>query len=87
MARGPHPSIRMVLESPPGPAPGFLIALALPAMAYFFFVFYGGQRAAIRSRPKTANDIANLIDRFLKGTSWRLVSAGMKRFCRVQAPR
>jgi hypothetical protein len=33
MARGPHPSIRMVLESPAGPAPGFLIALALPAMA------------------------------------------------------
>ena len=30
----------MVLESP---APGFLVALALPAMAYFFFVFYGGQ--------------------------------------------
>jgi hypothetical protein len=35
-----HPSISMVLESP---APGFLVALALPAMAYFFFVFYGGQ--------------------------------------------
>jgi hypothetical protein len=30
----------------------------------------GGQRAAKSGRPKTANDIANLIDRFLKGTSW-----------------
>jgi hypothetical protein len=37
-----------------GPAAEFLIARALPAMVYFFFVFYGGQRAAIRSKPKTA---------------------------------
>jgi hypothetical protein len=47
----------------------FLFALTLPAMVYFFFVFYGGQRAAIRRKPKTASDIANLIDRFLNGTS------------------
>ena len=70
------PSITMALESP---APGFLIARALPAMAYFF-VFYGGPRAAIRGRPKIANDIANLSDRFLEGPSGRLVSAGMDGF-------
>jgi len=51
-----------------GPAAEFLIARALPAMVYFFFVFHGGQRAAISSKPKTAKDIANLIDRFLNGT-------------------
>jgi hypothetical protein len=60
-----HPSISIVLHSP---AAEFLIALALPAMVYFFFSFYGGQRAAIRSKPKTAKDIANLIDRFLNST-------------------
>ena len=46
-----------------------LFALAVPAMVYFFFVFYGGQRAAFRRKPKTANEIADLIDRFLNGTS------------------
>jgi hypothetical protein len=60
-----HPSISMVLH---GPAAEFLIARALPAMVYFFFVFYGGQRAAVRSKPKTAKGHSNLIDRFLNGT-------------------
>lgn len=52
-----------------GPLGRFLLALAVPAMVYFFFVFYGGQRAAIKHRRKTAADIANLIERFLNGTS------------------
>jgi hypothetical protein len=29
-----------------GPVPRFLFALVLPAIIYFFFVFYGGQRVA-----------------------------------------
>jgi endogenous inhibitor of DNA gyrase (YacG/DUF329 family) len=33
-----------------GPLAKILLALALPAMVYFFFVFYGGQRAAYESR-------------------------------------
>jgi len=33
-----------------GPTARLLSALALPAMVYFFFVFYGGQQAAHRSR-------------------------------------
>lgn len=33
-----------------GPAAKFLLALAVPAIVYFFFVFYGGQRAAFRRR-------------------------------------
>jgi hypothetical protein len=35
-----------------GPILRFLSALVLPAMVYFFFVFYGGQHAAIRRRFK-----------------------------------
>ena len=46
-----------------------LLALAVPAMVYFFFLFYGGQRAAFRRKPKTANESADLIDSFLNGTS------------------
>jgi hypothetical protein len=52
-----------------GPAARFLYVLVLPAMVYVFFVSYGGQRAAFRHKPKTANEIADLIDRFLSGTS------------------
>jgi hypothetical protein len=33
-----------------GPIVRFLAALILPAMVYFFFVFYGGQRAAYARR-------------------------------------
>ncbi len=33
-----------------GPIAKLLLALALPAMVYFFFVFYGGQRAAFERR-------------------------------------
>jgi len=29
-----------------------LLALVVPAMVYFFFLFYGGQRAAFRRKPK-----------------------------------
>jgi hypothetical protein len=47
----------------------FLFALILPAMVYFFFVFYGGQHAAYRHKPKTAGETADLIDRFLSGSS------------------
>ncbi|HXC24855.1 MAG TPA: hypothetical protein VNU46_02995 [Gemmatimonadaceae bacterium] len=43
-----------------GPVPRFLFALIFPAMVYFFFVAYGGQRAAYRSKPKTAREIADL---------------------------
>lgn len=46
-----------------------LLALALPAMVYFFFVFYGGQKAAFRHKPKSAAEIASLVERFLNGTS------------------
>jgi hypothetical protein len=35
-----------------GPIVKFLSALILPGMVYFFFVFYGGQRAAIGPRFK-----------------------------------
>ena len=52
-----------------GPVAKFLFALIVPAMVYFFFVFCGGQRAAYRRKPKTAGEIADLIDRFLSGTS------------------
>jgi hypothetical protein len=52
-----------------GPIVRFLFALVLPAMVYFFFVFYGGQREAFRRKPKTANEIADLIDRLLSGAS------------------
>jgi hypothetical protein len=52
-----------------GPVGKFLLALAPPAMVYFFFVFYGGQRAAIKNKPKTATDIADLIERFLNRAS------------------
>lgn len=38
-------------------------------VVYFFFVFYGGQKAAHRRTPKTADEIADLIERFLNGTS------------------
>jgi hypothetical protein len=38
-------------------------------MVYFFFVFYGGQRAAIKYKPRTAAEIADLIERFLNGRS------------------
>jgi hypothetical protein len=47
----------------------FLFALAVPAMVYFFFVFYGGQRAAMKYKPKTATEIADLIERFVNGKS------------------
>jgi hypothetical protein len=33
-----------------GPIAKFLLALVVPAMVYFFFVFYGGQRAAFKRR-------------------------------------
>jgi hypothetical protein len=52
-----------------GPAAKFLFALIVPAMAYFFFVFYGGQKAAHRRKEKTAGEIADLIERFLNGSS------------------
>jgi hypothetical protein len=52
-----------------GPIGKFLLALAVPAMVYFFFVFYGGQEAAHRRKPKTPEEIADLIERFLNGTS------------------
>lgn len=52
-----------------GPVARFLFALILPAMVYFFFVFYGGQKAAHRRKPKTAGEIADLIERFLNGAS------------------
>lgn len=52
-----------------GPLGKFLLALAVPAMVYFFFVFYGGQKAAHGRKPKTASEIADLIERFLNGTS------------------
>ena len=60
-------------DAPPskhGPAAKFAFALILPAMVYFFFVFYGGQEAAHRSKWKTAGEIADLIERFLNGTSF-----------------
>jgi len=50
-----------------GPAVGFLVALLVPAMVYFFFVFCGGQKAALRHKPKAASEIADLIERFLDG--------------------
>lgn len=33
-----------------GPTGKFLLALAVPTIVYFFFVFYGGQKAAFKSR-------------------------------------
>lgn len=52
-----------------GPLARLLFALILPAMVYFFFVFYGGQKAAHKRKPKTAGEIADLIERFLNDTS------------------
>jgi len=52
-----------------GPIGKFLLALAVPAMVYFFFVFYGGQREAFKYKPKTAMEIADIIERFINGTS------------------
>jgi len=52
-----------------GPLAKFLFALILPAMVYFFFVFYGGQKAAHKRKPKTSGEIADLIERFLNDTS------------------
>lgn len=52
-----------------GPTAEVLWALALPAMVYFFFVFYGGQRAAFRRKPKNAAEIADTVERFLNGRS------------------
>jgi len=33
-----------------GPAAKFLLALAVPAIVYLFFVFYGGQKLAFKRR-------------------------------------
>jgi len=52
-----------------GPVARVLLALIVPAMVYFFFVFYGGQRAAFRNKPKNADEIANTIERFLNNAS------------------
>lgn len=52
-----------------GPIAKFLLALAVPLIVYFFFVFYGGQRAAFQHKQKTAGEIASLIERFLNGAS------------------
>jgi hypothetical protein len=52
-----------------GPVVKFLSALVVPAIVYFFFVFYGGQQAAFRRKPKNANEIADIVERFLNGTS------------------
>jgi hypothetical protein len=52
-----------------GPTTKFLFALILPTMVYFFFVFYGGQRAAHSRKLKTAGEVADLIERFLNGKS------------------
>ncbi len=52
-----------------GPITRLLFPLVVPAMVYFFFVFYGGQRAAFRHKPKNATEIAHIIERFLNGTS------------------
>lgn len=52
-----------------GPTAKSLLALAVPAIVYFFFVFYGGQKAAFRRKPRTALEIADLIERFLNGAS------------------
>jgi hypothetical protein len=52
-----------------GPIVKFLGALTLPGMVYFFYVFYGGQRAAFRRKSKNTTEIADLVERFLTGTS------------------
>lgn len=52
-----------------GPGVKFLEALILPAMVYFFFVFYGGQQEAFRSKSKNATEIADIVERFLNGAS------------------
>jgi hypothetical protein len=52
-----------------GPTAKFPLALSVPAIVYFFFVVYGGQRAAFKYKPKTATEMANIIERFLNGTS------------------
>lgn len=46
-----------------------LAALALPAMVYFFFIFYGGQKSAYRRKAKSASEIADIVERFLDGKS------------------
>ncbi len=46
-----------------------LVVLALPAMVYFFFVFYGGQKEAYRRKAKNPAEIADIVQRFLDGTS------------------
>ena len=38
-----------------GPIAKFLFALVVPGMVYFFFVFYGGQRAALKCRLEGAS--------------------------------
>ena len=52
-----------------GPLAKPLLALVLPAMVYFFFVSYGGQKAAFRRMPKSATEMANIIERFLNNAS------------------
>jgi hypothetical protein len=52
-----------------GPVVKTLGALILPAMVYLFFVFYGGQQAAFRRKSKNATEIADIVERFLNGTS------------------
>ena len=52
-----------------GPIAKLLPALALPAMVYFFFVFYSGQKAAFRRKSKSATEMANIIERFLSNAS------------------
>ena len=54
-----------------GPVLSFLSVLIFPGMVYFFFLAYGGQQAAYRSKkPKTAGEMADIIERFLKSTSF-----------------
>jgi hypothetical protein len=52
-----------------GPVVKFLGALILPGIVYFFFVFYGGQQAAFKRKSKNATEIADVVERFLNGTS------------------
>jgi len=51
-----------------GPTIKLLAALMMPAIVYFFFVFYGGQEAYGR-KPKTAAETADIVERFLNGKS------------------
>ena len=52
-----------------GPVIKLLVALSLPGIVYFFFVLYGGQRAAFSHKPKSAGEIADIIERFLNRES------------------